>query len=524
MEYRSLTSQEIDALSHQGCTARDWADLRVAEPFAVGQIHQTHFTGRVYLGPNVTLRNIEDLGSTGKTSFGNGTEVGVLKEDGGLEVVIYDELSSMEAAFCVQEARREPELVARLHQKARDYAARITSDGSIIDEGATIIGVRRLTDVHIGPSAQVMGASRLVDVSLCSCPEAPGSVGDNVIMEHCIVSAGSHITDGAQLDNCFVGQGCHIGRMFSATQSLFFANCHFENGEACAYFAGPYSVSHHKSTLMIACQTSFFNAGSGSNQSNHSYKMGPNKYGQLQRGSKLGSSSYVYWPMQVGVFSTVIGHHTGHQDLRDLPFSLITEDANGATHVVPGQAFRSVGTRRDVLKWPKRDKRSEGLRRDLLNFSMLNPFTVGYILRGRQILGEMKQAGQTEYLGCHIAHHQVTRGLQIYQQALYRYVGSVLSRWQQRDVAPTEAGTGVWVDYGGMLVPRAEMLDALRRGEDFASLLPLLDQYEWNWVAAHFDLSDPESLIARGRTSEEAWNAELDADGQRDCEACDIEL
>ena len=36
----------------------------------------------------------------------------------------------------------------------------------------------------------------------------------------------------------------------------------------------PYTVSHHKSSLLIAGMFSFFNAGSGSNQSNHLFKSG----------------------------------------------------------------------------------------------------------------------------------------------------------------------------------------------------------------------------------------------------------
>ena len=156
-----------------------------------------------------------------------------MKEDGGLEVIIHDNLTSMEAAFEVQEANANPTIVKALQQKALDYAKQVESDGSIIEEGAVVKNCLQLMDVHIGPKAHVIGATRLVDVSINSLLDAPSGVGANVIMEHVIVGSDSHVTDAAQLDNCFVGQGCHIGRLYSATQSLFFANCHFENGEAC---------------------------------------------------------------------------------------------------------------------------------------------------------------------------------------------------------------------------------------------------------------------------------------------------
>lgn len=525
---RTLTPQEVSSLQQQGCTAHDWSQVQVSECFDPSLISRVNFTGRVYIGSNVTLCNISDLGSTGHTTFANGLEVGVLKEDGGLEVIIHDELSSMEAAFEVIEAATEPDLVRQMQDKARKAAEAKASDGSIIDDGAIIRDVRQLTDVHVGAAAHVIGATRLVDVSLCSQPDAPSGVGDGVIMEHVIVSTGSHVSDGAQLDNCFVGQGCHIGREYSATQSLFFANCHFENGEACAYFAGPYSVSHHKATLMIACMTSFFNAGSGSNQSNHSYKMGPNKYGQLQRGAKLGSSSYVYWPMLVGVFSTVIGHHTGHQDLRDLPFSLITESHDGRDLLIPGQALRSVGTRRDAAKWPKRDKRPQSARRDVIDFSLFNPFTVGYVLRGLDILRNMQQEGHSEYRGCQIAAHQIARGIELYQSVIDIYLSQVLERHTAApEVASSvaEAAADLWVDYGGMIAPRRVVLQMLEAGRSFADLSSeMLSALEYVWVATHFDLTDRDALIARGKEAEAAWNAVLDADAERDIAACKTSL
>lgn len=523
-QYRKLTEDEILKLQSAGSTASNWQDVFVTTDFSDYNISNVHFTGKVYLSSGITLVDISDLGTSGKTSFANGTEVGVMKEDGGLEVIIHDNLTSMEAAFEVQETNTNPLLVKTLQKKAFDYAKQIESDGSIIEEGAVVKNCLQLTDVHIGPKARVIGATRLVDVSINSLPEAPSGVRANVIMEHVIVGSDSHVTDAAQLDNCFVGQGCHIGRMYSATQSLFFANCHFENGEACAYFAGPYSVSHHKATLMIACMTSFFNAGSGSNQSNHSYKMGPNKYGQLLRGAKLGSSSYVYWPMQIAAFSTVIMHHVGHQDLRDLPFSLITEGRDGYTHIIPAQAFRSVGTRRDALKWPKRDKRTEGkaTRRDLLNFSMLSPYTVTYILKAIEVLTQMQNEGVTEYRKCIISPKHIDRGIALYNQAIKMYLAQVLKA--SEGLKASSEGTGEWTDFGGMLVPKAEMIAALEAGKTFEDVEPLIAQYEYNWAAAHFDLSDKASLIAEGEKAEQEWNASLDEDGERDVQACNIEL
>jgi hypothetical protein len=252
--------------------------------------------------------------------------------------------------------------------------------------------------------------------------------------------------------------------------------------------------------------------------------MGPNKYGQLLRGAKLGSSSYVYWPMQIGAFSTVIMHHVGHQDLRELPFSLITEGRDGQTHIIPAQAFRSVGTRRDALKWPKRDKRTEGkvTRRDLLNFSMLSPYTIASILKAIEVLQRMQSEGATEYKKCIISPKHIERGIALYNQAVKMYLAQVLKA--SEGLTAKSEGTGEWTDFGGMLVPKAEMYAALEAGKTFEDVEPFIAQYEYNWAAAHFDLSDKATLIAEGEKAEAEWNAALDEDGERDVQACNIEL
>lgn len=81
----------------------------------------------------------------------------------------------------------------------------------------------------------------------------------------------------------------------------------------------------HKSSLLIAGMFSFLNAGSGSNQSNHLYKLGPIHQGIVERGSKTTSDSYILWPAKIGAFSLIMGRHVNHPDTSDLPFSYLIE-------------------------------------------------------------------------------------------------------------------------------------------------------------------------------------------------------
>ena len=70
------------------------------------------------------------------------------------------------------------------------------------------------------------------------------------------------------------------------------------------------------------------NAGSGSNQSNHMYKLGPIHQGIVERGGKTTSNSYILWPAQIGAFSLIMGRHYNNADTSDMPFSYLIEDKN----------------------------------------------------------------------------------------------------------------------------------------------------------------------------------------------------
>ena len=50
MNYRKLTSQEIEVLKRQMCTASDWNQIEVAEDFNPEYVSYTRFSGRIRIG------------------------------------------------------------------------------------------------------------------------------------------------------------------------------------------------------------------------------------------------------------------------------------------------------------------------------------------------------------------------------------------------------------------------------------------------------------------------------------------
>ena len=301
-----------------------------------------------------------------------------------------------------------------------------------------------------------------------------------------------------------------MGHNYSASDSLFFSNCQGENGEACAIFAGPYTVTHHKSTLLIAGMFSFMNAGSGSNQSNHLYKLGPIHHGKMERGAKTASDSYILWPAKVGAFSLVMGRHVSHQDTSDLPFSYLIEQQS-TSYIMPGANLKSVGTIRDVKKWPQRDKRRDPDKLDCINFNLLSPYTIQKMLNGCRMLKDMRRvSGETSdtytFQSGRIKASSLMNGLKYYGMAIDKFLGnSLITRImstefsdlaQLRDVLKSDAiyGEGNWKDLSGLIAPAKavdDLLNAVEKGtlndveqlnRCFADLHRGYYSYEWKWA------------------------------------------
>ncbi|MDE6086503.1 MAG: DUF4954 family protein, partial [Muribaculaceae bacterium] len=439
--------------------------------------------------------------------------VSVLNETGGREVPIYEKMSA-QTAYLIAMYRHNEKVVQRLSSMIHRHAESIKGSRGEVGEWCEITNCGTITDVNIGNYSMVKGATRLKNGTISGCCNDPVFVGRDVIAENFIFASGSKIEDGAVVRNCFVGQATSLSHLFSAHDSLFFANCNCENGEAAAIFGGPYTVTMHKSSLLIAGLFSFLNAGSGSNQSNHMYKLGPIHQGIVERGSKTTSDSYILWPARIGAFSLVMGRHVNHPDTSRLPFSYLIENKN-ESFLVPGVNLRSVGTIRDAQKWPKRDKRKDTHHLDNINFNLLSPYTVGKMMDGINLLNDLERtAGITaerySFQAMTIESRALRKGREYYSMAVDKFMGnSLISRLSDRMINsdqelqkilnPTHKhGCGEWIDVCGLFAPRTiieEISDKISSGKlnDLNELEKLWqsvhkDYYdmEWSWVADNF--------------------------------------
>lgn len=571
---RNLTAKEIEVLESNRCVCDNWKDIEVSENFAPDYIRHTYFSGKIKIGilentfqlagglkkhacinravihnceigDNVVIENVQNyianykIGNNcfiqnvdvmlvnEKTLFGNCVKVSVLNESGGREVHINDKLSA-HFAYIYSLYRHRPKLIERMYEIIKFYSKKHASDIGTIGNDCMIVNVGYIKNVRIGAHCKITGAMKLKNGSINSNAEAPVYIGRNVIAQDFIVSSGSHINGGAILTRCFVGQACHLDHGYSASDSLFFSNCQGENGEACAIFAGPYTVTHHKSTLLIAGMFSFMNAGSGSNQSNHMYKLGPIHQGIVERGAKTTSNSYVLWPAKVGPFSLILGRHYKHSDTSNLPFSYLVEKDN-TTYLAPAVNLRSVGTVRDAQKWPKRDKRTDSNQLDFINFNLLSPYTIQKVFAGIDILthlvttsGEMSET--YTFQSCIITNSALKKGLGLYEIIVHKFLGNSIIKKLEKTVfasneeirnqlkPKTKIGLGEWGDFSGLIAPKSQIDSLLDEIENkhvtklkdinacFKQLHENYYDYEWVWAWDKIKMFygvDEEAITAR---------------------------
>lgn len=592
-DYRLLSDEEIGILEENGCTAEDWTSLNVDYDFNPAFIRNVRFYGTVNLGvfeknievtngfmkhsgiSNATLRNvtigdnclIENVGcyinnyvigdeccicnvatmeTTAEATFGEGNTISVLNEAGNGNVVLFRGLTANIAALMVAH-QDDKDLSAALKTMARNDISQRLADRGTIGNRVRITNTTEITNTNIDDNCEVNGACRLSDCTLAAAPDDSVYIGSGVICENSIIADGSSVLNSAKVFNCYVGEACQITNGFTAESSLFFANTYMANGEACAAFCGPFSASHHKSSLLIGCMTSFYNAGSCTNFSNHAYKMGPVHYGILERGAKTASGSHTLLPATIGAFSMCMGKISGHPDTRRLPFSYIIGTGRD-TVLVPGKNIATVGLYRDITKWPRRDVRMASAKKTQINFDWLSPYTVNEILEGRKILAYLSEtqgedAEWYNYKGCRISRNSLRRGLRLYNMAVELFIGEVLMSHESGDQC-LPSGAGEWKDLCGILLPLTEekrIVEKIKIGmigslndlyDTFKAYNEMYGDYLWTYTVSlmkswldkdELTEDDFNSLREHGAAARKAWLDEIRHDAEKEYSMGDVD-
>jgi hypothetical protein len=205
----------------------------------------------------------------------------------------------------------------------------------------------------------------------------------------------------------------------------------------------------------------------------------------------------------------VLGKHNSNFDTSEFPFSYIDAKRN-KSELIPALNLFTVGTIRDSQKWPKRDKRKDPEKLDLIHFELFSPFIVQKMIHGSKTLKKLKENASRDqeyvaYKGVHIPRLILRTAQKYYEIAIKTYLGAqIADRLEQskattfeelkKELAPdSDQGKGKWVDASGMFAPYSEMerlcqqvksgsvssVEALSR--EMKSIYDNYPAYSWTW-------------------------------------------
>ncbi len=545
--YRKLNAEEIEQLKANGCLATDWQQIDVAIGFTPQNIHNTYLSGynrigicskkiilptgeevssgiynaRLYntiVGNEVYIYNISSISNyeigdntfienTGEITYHKGSSAGVgimvsaVNENGRRAIPIFCNLTA-QIAHIMAFYRDKKDVVKILFSQIQDIANRIKAKNrGLIGKNTLIRHCNSIIDVVIGDYAKICGADLLSNGTIVSDQESKTEVGIGVIAKDFIFSKSAKVTDKAYIERSFVGQSSIITQGFTAIDSLIFANCEFANGEAVSMFASPHTISHHKSSLAIACALSFANLGSGTNMSNHAYKLGAIHQSVAERGCKFGSNSYILSPTHIGAFTMVLGSHKNHPDTHLLPFSYLIEE-NGESVLIPAVNLFRIGTLRDVEKWKKRDKRTFAGKLDNISYDFLNPYIINKITIAIKILKDLENqspdAKYYNYGNCKIHRHSLRKAIGYYQEAIDIFIGENIVRLQQSQYSNISKDVTKWVDMAGQILPKIELgKDIEQISTTFANIHKQYHDYSIAFAKQMFDINNEKTIKQR---------------------------
>lgn len=502
-KYRKLTTAEIEYLEAQRCVADNWANIEVADNFSPSNIENVSFTGKIELGlfkttfeqdnglslhsgiynaklHNCTIgdnvyisdihciisncniaddsfiANVSTISHSAGATFGNGVTVASVNENGGRAIPIFDCLSAQLAHILVYYRHRREFVefvLAQIERYAQSLGKRTKCS---IGRNVVITDCKTIVNTNISDNARLEGVEHISNATIGE----RAFVGNAVIAKDFICGSDARIDEGAIVERCFVGEGCMITKGFSATDTLMFANSEFANGESVSVFAAPYTVSHHRSSLMIACGLSFANIGSGTNMSNHAYKLGAVHQTVAERGCKFGSNSYLLSPTHIGAYTMILGSHKNHPDTHEFPFSYLVEE-NGISTLIPAVNLFRIGTLRDVHKWQQRDRR-QGKKIDTITYDLLNPLSINKIEKAIAILKQLQttqpsETGFYDYKNTKIHIHSLRKAIGYYQDAITVFIGDYIIDNEIVDADEEITDISEWVDVAGLIAPKREI-------------------------------------------------------------------
>jgi len=440
----SLTKQEIDKLKANGNCAEDWKKIKVAKGIDTSRIRQNYFSGEVTIGKlsgnveiakgvkvpsgifnsiiidsnigdgvliqdvktlsnyivadNAVVFNCGVISAKKENTFGNGSELPIAIETGGREVKTYAEIT-VEVASKVATSRADKKFLEEYSNSVDKYIEQIKQDKGIIEEGAKVKNVKKISNTYIGKHAAIDSAETILNSMILSSEAEETEISDGAYIKDSLIQWGCEVTSMAIVANSVLVEHSHVERHGKVTDSLIGANTGIAEGEVTACLVGPFVGFHHQAILIAAFwPEGKGNVGYGANVgSNHTSKA-PDQELWAGEGTFFGLGVNIKFPSNFtkAPYSIIATAVNALPQKVTFPFSLINSAAAtiekispAYNEIMPGWVLSDniFTVRRNEGKYKKRNK----AKRAKIEFEVFRPEIVDLMIDARKRLEDVKQ-------------------------------------------------------------------------------------------------------------------------------------
>lgn len=436
---RRLTPEEIAVLEKQGNHAENWAIILVCDDFTPSNIRNSRFFGTCYLGrftgkhitvhssislpsgiydsiliqscvnneccicnvrgmsnyfidENAGINNVGILSCSSSAVFGNGQEIVIGIETGGLEVLSFAELT-VGFAYGICKNR---EVQSEYSLFIRSYVDRCRTGFGIVNSECRINNCTNILDTLFGTAATCNNATLVQNASVLSSHEEPTSIMNGAFVRNSCIQWGCEVDSMAIVDESVLTEHSHVERHGKVTHSIIGPNTGIAEGEVTASLVGPFVGFHHQALLIGSIwPEGKGNVAYGANVgSNHTSKA-PDQEIYCGEGMFFGLGSNIKFPSDFSraPYSIIATGVTTMPQRMTFPFSLINTPSSfvdgispAFNELIPGWVLSDnlYTIKRNEGKYKKRNK---GRRSDF-SFDVFRPEIVELMCNARNLLRE----------------------------------------------------------------------------------------------------------------------------------------
>lgn len=272
---------------------------------------------------------------TGPTSFSNGMKLPLGLDGHGRESMVFASITVPEAAQAAQHLGPQDAYV----EFVAGVATAVKGSKSVLSAGCRLVNCARVTDVLLGPCAQL--ESCVVERATVLSSGLPGEVScvdGGAVVRDALLQWGCHVSTMACVEHAVMCEHAHVDRHGKLLGSLLGPLSGVSEGEVSASLVGPLVGFHHQALLIAALwPEGKGNVGYGANVgSNHTSKA-PDQEIRPGEGVFFGLGTSIKFPAnyQASPYSIIATGVCTLPQKVDFPFALINTPGESITGLSP---------------------------------------------------------------------------------------------------------------------------------------------------------------------------------------------